>query len=138
MATNQKVGSSNLSGRAIIPTKTAFSPLFGRDASLCPRAEAKKKGRSAIRGTQESDRTASLAPAQVEVRTGAVLSSGGCAEPRAAGAVPGQASPADRNRLNEETKKRTTRPTTARSKRAANRSFSTDTPDFANRAVLGE
>jgi hypothetical protein len=89
-------------------------PRFGRDVSLCPHAEAKKKGRSVIRGTQESDRIAPIAPAQVEVRAGAVLSSGGCAEPQATGAVPQQASAADRNCVNEETKKRITRPRTVR------------------------
>jgi hypothetical protein len=60
-------------------------------------AEAKEKGRGVVRGTQESDRTSSLAPTETKVRKGAVLPSGNCAEPQATGTVPEQASPADRN-----------------------------------------
>ena len=49
---------------------------------------AKKEGGSLVRGTQESDRTASLAPAEAEVRAGAVLPGSGGAEHQATGPVP--------------------------------------------------
>src|SRR5262249_60010499 len=78
-------------------TRSPTRPCSSRDPSLCPSAEAKEKGRGAVRRTQESDRIASLAPAQIEVCAGAVLSSGGCAENQAAGAVPHYGSPADLN-----------------------------------------
>jgi hypothetical protein len=39
-------------------------------------------------GTQESDRAASLAAAEIEIRTGAVLVSGSCTEHQAVGALP--------------------------------------------------
>src|SRR5260370_9101028 len=48
----------------------------------------KKKGGSPVRGTQESDRIASLAPAQTEVRAGAVLPGSRGPEHQAASAVP--------------------------------------------------
>ena len=49
---------------------------------------AKKEGGSPVRGTQESDRIASLAPTQTEVRAGAVLPGSGGPEHQATGAVP--------------------------------------------------
>ena len=49
---------------------------------------AKKEGGSPVRGTQESDRTASPAPAEIEVRAGAVLPGSGGPEHQATGAVP--------------------------------------------------
>jgi hypothetical protein len=52
------------------------------------RTAAKKKSRSPVCGTQESDGSASLAPTQVEVRAGAVLLGSGCAEHQAPCAVP--------------------------------------------------
>jgi len=47
-----------------------------------------KEGRSAVRGTQESDWSASGAPTQIEVRAGTVLLGCGCAEHQATGALP--------------------------------------------------
>jgi hypothetical protein len=47
-----------------------------------------KEGGSLVRGTKESDRAASLAPAEIEVRTGAVLPDSGGPEHQATSAVP--------------------------------------------------
>src|SRR5262249_18514080 len=47
-----------------------------------------KEGGSPVRGTQESDRTPPPAITQIEVRAGAVLSSGGCTESQTPGPVP--------------------------------------------------
>jgi hypothetical protein len=49
---------------------------------------AKKEGGSLIRGTQESDWAAALAPAEIEVRAGAVLPGSGGPEHQATSAVP--------------------------------------------------
>ena len=48
----------------------------------------KKEGGSLIRGTEESDRAAALAPAEIEVRAGAVLPGSGGPEHQATSAVP--------------------------------------------------
>ena len=48
----------------------------------------RKEGGSPVRGTQESDRIASLAPAQTEVRAGAVLLGRSSPEHQAPSAVP--------------------------------------------------
>src|SRR4029077_820777 len=63
-------------------------PRVGQHARVRLRAAAKKKSRSPVCGTQESDWSASGAPTEVEVRAGAVLPSGGRAEHQATGAVP--------------------------------------------------
>ena len=55
-----------------------------------PGATAKKEGRGLVRRTEEPDRSATLAPAQVEVRTGAVLSSSGSPKHETLGAIPEQ------------------------------------------------
>ena len=52
------------------------------------RDTAAKKESGLVRGTQESDRAASLAPAEIEVRTGAVLPGSGGPEHQATSAVP--------------------------------------------------
>src|ERR1700690_3065898 len=49
---------------------------------------AQKEGRSVVRGTQESDRPASLAPAETEVRARAVLPGSGGPEHQTACALP--------------------------------------------------
>jgi hypothetical protein len=49
---------------------------------------AKKEGGNVVRGTEESDRAAALAPAQTEVRAGAVLLSGGRTEHQTPSTVP--------------------------------------------------
>ncbi len=53
-----------------------------------PTHSGKEKSSSPVCGTQESDWSASLAPAEIEVREGAVLLGSGCAEHQATGAVP--------------------------------------------------
>jgi hypothetical protein len=55
-----------------------------------PEHSGKKKGGGPVRGTQESDRIASLAPAPNEVRAGAVLPGSRGPEHQAASAVPQQ------------------------------------------------
>src|SRR5438093_10287971 len=57
-------------------------------ARVCPCAAPEKEGGSAVRRTEESDRVASLAPAEIEVCARAVLPGGGCPEHQAPGAVP--------------------------------------------------
>jgi hypothetical protein len=61
-------------------------------ARVCEGATAEKKSGSFICGTQEPDQTASPAPAEIEVRAGAVLSGSGSAEHQAANAIPNGAS----------------------------------------------
>jgi len=60
----------------------------GEHARVCQGTAGKKEGGSPVRGTQESDRIAPLAPAQTEVRAGAVLPGSGGPEHQATGAVP--------------------------------------------------
>ena len=60
----------------------------GEHARVRQGTAAKKEGGSLVRGTQESDRAASLAPAETEVCAGAVLPGGGCPEHQATGALP--------------------------------------------------
>ena len=48
----------------------------------------KKEGGSLVRGTEESDLTASRAPAEIEVRAGAGLPGSGSPEHQATSAVP--------------------------------------------------
>ena len=69
-------------------TRPATRSGVGEHARVCPGTAGKKKGGSPVRGTQESDRIASLAPAPTEVRTGAVLLGSGGAEHQATGALP--------------------------------------------------
>jgi hypothetical protein len=60
----------------------------GEHARVRPCTTAKKEGGSLVRRTQESDRPASPAPAEIEVRAGAVLPGGSGAEHQAASALP--------------------------------------------------
>ncbi len=60
----------------------------GQHARVRQSTAAKKKGGSLVRGTEESDRIASLAPAETEVRAGAVLPGSGGPEHQTTGAVP--------------------------------------------------
>src|SRR5215831_576970 len=69
-------------------TGSAARPRVGEHTGVCQRAAAKKEGGSLVRRTEESDRIASLTPAQTEVRSGAVLPSCGSTELEAPGAVP--------------------------------------------------
>ena len=60
----------------------------GEHARVRPCTAAEKEGGSVVRGTQESDRASPLAPAEAEVRAGAVLPGSGGTEHQATGAVP--------------------------------------------------
>src|SRR6201987_3633320 len=80
--------SVSLSGHSHGETRPATCPRVGQHARVHPRTATKKKSRSPVCGTEESDRTASLAPAQTEVRAGAVLPGSSCTEHQETGAVP--------------------------------------------------
>jgi transposase len=69
-------------------TSPATRTGAGEHARVREGTAAKKEGGGLVRGTQESDRAASLASAEIEVRAGAVLLGGGCAEHQAARAIP--------------------------------------------------
>jgi hypothetical protein len=69
-------------------TSPATRKGVGEDARVRPCSAPKKEGGSLVRGTQESDRTASLAPAQTEIRAGAVLPGSGGTEYQTIGALP--------------------------------------------------
>jgi hypothetical protein len=60
----------------------------GQHAGLRQSTAAKKEGGSFVRGTEESDRIAASASAEIEVRTRAVLPGGGRSEHQATGALP--------------------------------------------------
>jgi hypothetical protein len=69
-------------------TRPATRSRLSQHASLRERTTTKKEGGSTVRGTQESDRAPSLAPAQTEVRAGAVLACCNGSEHQATGALP--------------------------------------------------
>src|SRR5450631_4790731 len=69
--------------RKVIVERVSFAVSRVREGTA-----GKKKGGSPVRGTQESDRIASLAPAQTKVRAGAVLPGSRGPEHQAASAVP--------------------------------------------------
>src|SRR5215468_5206428 len=69
-------------------TSSAACPRVSEHAGVCQGTAAEKEGGSPVRGTQESDRTPPPAITQIEVRAGAVLSSGGCTESQTPGPVP--------------------------------------------------
>ena len=62
--------------------------LCGFQISLRERTAAKEKGRSAVRGIEEPDRTASLAVTQDKVCSGAVPPGGGCSEHQTIDSLP--------------------------------------------------
>jgi hypothetical protein len=80
--------SSSVSSHPHRATGSAARPEVSEHAGVCQSPAAKKEGRSLVCGTEESDRAPPLAIAQIEVRSGAVLPSGGCTEPQAPGPVP--------------------------------------------------
>jgi hypothetical protein len=84
-----------LPGHPPARTSPATRAGVGEHVRVRPCTAAKKEGGSLVRGTKESDRAASLAPAETEVRAGAVLPSGG-PEHQATSAVP---KPTDNTRL---------------------------------------
>ena len=69
-------------------TGPATRSRVGQHTRVRQGTAGKKEGGSPVRGTQESDRIASLAPAQTEVRAGAVLPGSRGPEHQAASAVP--------------------------------------------------
>ena len=69
-------------------TRPATRTGAGEHATVRSCPTAKKESGSLVRGTQESDRGASLAPAEIEVRAGAVLPGSGGPEHQTTGAVP--------------------------------------------------
>src|SRR5579859_1559444 len=69
-------------------TRPATRTGVGEHARICQGTKGKKKGGSPVRRTQESDRIASPAFAQIEVRAGAVLPGGSRPEHQATDAVP--------------------------------------------------
>ena len=69
-------------------TSAATRPRTSEHGRVREGTATEKEGRSLIRGTEESDRTAPLAPAQTQVRAGAVLPRSIRTEPQALGAVP--------------------------------------------------
>jgi len=68
---------------------------LGQHAGVRQSIAAKKEGRSPVRGTEESYRTAAFASAQTQVRARAVLPGSGSSEHQATGALP---QPTDRSR----------------------------------------
>ena len=77
-----------VSGYPSVRTCPTARPRISEYTRVRQGTTAKKKGGSLVRGTQESDRVASLTPAETEVRGGAVLPGSGGSEHQAAGAVP--------------------------------------------------
>src|SRR5271169_5026967 len=69
-------------------TRPATRSRVGQHTGVRESTAGKKEGGGSIRGTQESDRIASLAPAETEVRAGAVLAGGGGPEHQATGPIP--------------------------------------------------
>src|SRR6478752_9767392 len=69
-------------------TRPATRSGVGDHARVCEGTAGKKKGRSSVRRTQESNRTAPLALTAHQVRAGAVLPGSGGAEHQTTGAVP--------------------------------------------------
>ena len=69
-------------------TSPATRKGVSEHARVRPGTAAKKEGGSLVRGTEESGRAASLAPAQTEVRARAILPGSGGPEHQATGAVP--------------------------------------------------
>jgi hypothetical protein len=69
-------------------TSPATRTRVGKNARVRQCTATKKEGGSLVRGTKESDRAASLAPAEIEVRAGAVLPGSGGPEHQATSAVP--------------------------------------------------
>src|ERR1700686_5235715 len=69
-------------------TSPATRKGVGEHARIRPCPAAKKEGGSLVRGTEESDRAASLALAQAEVRARAILPGSSGPEHQATGALP--------------------------------------------------
>jgi len=75
-----------LGGLLIVGTTTRTG--VGANARVRQSTATKEEGGSAVRGTQEPDRAAPLASAEIEVRARAVLPGSGGAEHQAPDAIP--------------------------------------------------
>jgi len=69
-------------------TRPAARTAVSQHARVCSRPATEKEGGSTVRRTEKSDWAASLAPAEIKVRAGAVLPGSGSAEHKAASAIP--------------------------------------------------
>src|SRR5205807_2139163 len=69
-------------------TFPATCSRLGQHARLRQRTTGKEEGRSAVRGTEESDRTSSPTPAEIKVCSRAVLHGSGCAKHQTIGSLP--------------------------------------------------
>jgi len=67
--------------------RPATCPGVSQHAGVHPSTTTEKESRGLVRGTEESDRAASPAPAEIEVCAGTVLPGCGCAEHQTTGAV---------------------------------------------------
>src|ERR1700738_2055921 len=113
-------------------TRPATRSGVGEHARVCEGTAGKKEGRSSVRRTQESDRTATLALTAHEVRAGAVLPGSGGAEHQTTRAVP---QPADNPHcgsrlLAEVRRKHSAVAIIAAEKTFRSRTFSTPTPHY--------
>ena len=107
------------------------APGAGQHGRVCQGTTAEKESRSVVRGAQESDRSAPLAPAEIEVCAGAVLLGSGCAEHQATSAVP-QPTNCTATCHHLEKRKQLAAPTPARTRSVQSESFSTPTDVIAN------
>src|SRR5436190_15491660 len=110
----------------------------GEHARVCEGTAGKKEGRSSVRRTQESNRTATLAPTAHEVRAGAVLPGSGGAEHQTTRAFP---QPTDHSYygsrfLAEVRRKNSAAAIIAAEKTFRSRTFSTPTRFFTNNPLL--
>src|SRR5438445_6591108 len=67
---------------------SATRSRLSQHSRLCEREKTEKKGGGIVCGTQKSDRSSSLASAQIKVCSRAVLPGGDCAEHKKAGSLP--------------------------------------------------
>jgi len=112
------------------PTRSRVGP----HARVREGTAGKKEGGSPVRGTQESARTTALAPAETEVRAGAVLPGGGGPEHQAACAVPQSTDDTYYGscRLAEVRRKNSTAAMIAAQSTFRSRTFSTPTPHITH------
>jgi len=118
-------------------TRPATRTEVGEHATVCEGTAGKKEGGSPVRGTQESNRIATPASAEITVCAGAVLPGGGCPEPQATGPLP---QPIDNihcgSLLAEARTKNSAAAIIAAEKTFRSRPFSTPTPGYVNNQVL--
>src|SRR5438105_11996629 len=116
------------------PARTGAATRTGvsEHAGVCHGTAAKEESRSPVRGTEESDRAASLAFMTNKIRSGAVLPGSGGAEHQATGPVPKPTdSTTGSHHLDKEEKNSVALPQ-PRTRSIQALTFSTPTPDYAN------